>query len=291
MTSHSKNHPQAGPQKAPFSRRSILKYMASAAAACPTCLSVASAMASGKEVASAAHGAANSAAKAGHGSTNWTYGGDTGPQHWGDLKAGNKVCSMGFQQSPIDLRAAIPASPGTIKVDYKPTKLHVVNNGHTIQCNTDPGSTMMQDGEKFRLVQFHFHHPSEHAMDGRRFDMECHFVHVNDAGMLAVLGVFIEPGGENNVLAPVWRHMPTSTGEKKVNSVHIDPARLLPANRQYFRYLGSLTTPPCSEKVIWSVFSQPVQASTGQVSQFAGLFDMNARPLQGLHRRLLLKSG
>ncbi len=271
-------------QNSPFSRRSVLKYMASAAATCPTCLSAASAFASEQKAAAVA--------PMGHGAAHWSYGGDTGPEHWGDLNAGNKVCSMGFQQSPIDLRAAIPASPGRIAVNYKPTTLRVVNNGHTIQCNTDPGSTMNLDGDTFRLLQFHFHHPSEHALDGRRFDMECHFVHVNDAGTLAVLGVFIEPGGENNALAPIWHHMPHKAGgEKKVSSVHIDPNRLLPANRQYFRYLGSLTTPPCSEKVIWSVFSQPIQASTAQVGIFAGLFDMNARPLQGLHRRLLLKSG
>lgn len=281
MTTHSK--------KPPFSRRSVLKYMAGAAAACPTCLSVASALASEKQA--AAHGAAKAAADKGHGA-GWSYGGDTGPGHWGEMNAGSKVCSLGFQQSPIDLRAATPASAGTIKVDYKSTTLRVVNNGHTIQCNTDPGSSMTLDGQHFRLLQFHFHHPSEHAMDGRRFDLEAHFVHINDDGMLAVLGVFIEPGIGNDMLAPVWQHMPRSAGpEKKVSSVRIDPVRLLPVNRQYFRYLGSLTTPPCSEKVIWSVFSNPVQASTAQVGQFAGLFDMNARPLQGLHRRLLLKSG
>ena len=269
-------------QKNAFSRRSILKYMAGAAAACPTCLSVASALASQKKTAKAAK----------HGAAHWTYGGDTGPEHWGELDVGNKVCSLGFQQSPIDLRDAIPARPGAIAVNYKSTALRIVNNGHTIQCNVDPGSSVTLDGQNFRLLQFHFHHPSEHAMDGRRFDMEAHFVHINDAGMLAVLGVFIEPGGENSLLAPVWRHMPRDAGpEKKVSSVTLDPAWLLPANQQYYRYLGSLTTPPCSEKVIWSVFSEPVQASTAQIKQFASLFDMTARPLQGLHRRLLLKSG
>lgn len=267
-----------------FSRRSVMKYMASAAAVCPTCLSVASAFASENKPASATD--------KGHDAAHWTYGGDTGPEHWGNLKAGNKVCSMGFQQSPIDLRGATPSNSGKISVNYQPTTLRIVNNGHTIQCNTDAGSSMTLDGDKFRLLQFHFHHPSEHAMDGRRFDMEAHFVHINDAGMLAVLGVFIEPGGENNVLAPVWQHMPhTASPEKVVSSVRIDPVRLLPANKQYFRYLGSLTTPPCSEKVIWSVFSQPVQASRTQLGQFASLFDMTARPLQGLNRRLLLKSG
>jgi carbonic anhydrase len=270
-----------------FSRRSVLKYMAGAAAACPTCLSVASALASEK---TAAQGAAK--ASKGYGAAHWTYGGDMGPQHWGDMNAGNRVCSLGFQQSPIDLSAAISADPGSVSVDYKPTTLRVVNNGHTIQCNTDPGSSMTLDGQNFRLLQFHFHHPSEHAMDGRRFDMEAHFVHINDAGMLAVLGVFIEPGGENDVLAPVWQNMPKTAGpERKISSVMIEPVRLLPAKREYYRYLGSLTTPPCSETVIWSVFNQPVQASSAQVGQFASLFNMNARPLQGLHRRLLLKSG
>lgn len=276
-----------------FNRRSVLKYMVGAAAACPTCFSVASALA---EVKKAEHGAAKpapAAAKAseGHGAASWTYDGDTGPRHWGEMSAGNRVCSLGFQQSPIDLRDATPADPGQIQLHYQPTTLRVVNNGHTIQCNTDPGSTMILDGDHFRLLQFHFHHPSEHAIDGRRFDLEAHFVHINDDGMLAVLGVFIEPGGENDLLAPIWTHMPKSAGaERRVSSVTIEPDLLLPLDRRYFRYLGSLTTPPCSEKVIWSVFSQPVQASTSQVRQFAGLFDMNARPLQGLHRRLLLKS-
>lgn len=207
------------------------------------------------------------------------------------MSASNRVCSLGFQQSPIDLRDATPADLGQIQPTYNPTTLRVVNTGHTIQCNTDPGSSMTLDGEVFRLLQFHFHHPSEHAMDGRRFDMEAHFVHINETGMLAVLGVFIEPGGENGLLAPVWNHLPKTAGpERKVASVSIEPASLLPPDRRYFRYLGSLTTPPCSEKVIWSVFSQPVQASTAQIRQFAGLFGMNARPLQDLHRRLLLKS-
>jgi len=148
--------------------------MATAAAVCPTCLSVASAFASDNKL--------TSAADKSHEAAHWTYGGDTGPEQWGDMEAGNKVCSMGFQQSPIDLREAIPASPGQISVDYQPTRLRVVNNGHTIQCNIDAGSSMILDGETFRLLQFHFHHPSEHAMDGRRFDMEAHFVHINDAG-------------------------------------------------------------------------------------------------------------
>ena len=264
-----------------FDRRSVLRYMVSAAAACPTCLSVASALAATKKT----------TARAAKHASHWSYDGEFGPEHWGDLSLNHQVCSLGFQQSPIDLHDAIPADPGDILIDYKPTKLWIENNGHTIKCEPDPGSAIALDGRRFRLVQFHFHHPSEHAIDGQRFRMEAHFVHVHDAGMLAVLGVLIEPGDQNSLLAPIWRRMPKRAGPgKSLASEVIEPAGLLPPDRRYFRYLGSLTTPPCSEKVIWSVFSQPVQASTSQVRQFAGLFDMNARPLQGLHRRLLLKS-
>ena len=247
---------------------------------------MASAFASEK---AAGHGGA--AKKAHGGKAHWGYDGPEGPEHWGELAPGNRACSLGFQQSPIDLAKATPAQPGTIGVAYQPTSLRIVNNGHTIQCNTDPGSTANIDGRDFNLLQFHFHHPSEHAMDGKRFDMEAHFVHVGADGTLAVLGVFIEPGAGSNLLAPIWTHMPHAAGpEVKISGTTISPVDLLPNDRRYFRYLGSLTTPPCSQKVIWSVFRSPVQASSRQVGQFAQMFPMNARPLQPLHRRLLLGS-
>ena len=263
-------------------RRTVLKYLAGAAATfCPTCLSTISAFAAEKGGQGGAHGSP----------PHWGYEGAEGPMNWGQLSPEYKACSLGVQQSPIDLTAAIPADAGPIDVSYRRVPLKVINNGHTIQVNCDPGSGIMVDGKRFGLLQFHFHHPSEHALDGTRFDMEAHFVHASEDGVLAVLGVFIRQGESHPLLAPIWRAMPEKAGpERTVSSEMISPADLLPADRRYFRYLGSLTTPPCSETVIWSVYRTPVNASGEQIRQFAGLFPMNARPLQPLHRRLLLEN-
>ena len=173
-----------------------------------------------------------------------------------------------------------------MNVDYRPTTANVVNNGHTIQVNCDPGSSLNLDGVNFKLLQNHFHHPSEHLLSGRSFDLEAHFVHASADGTLAVLGVLVKPGAESAALAPVWSAMPHQPGNARGDVVQ--PADLLPADRSYFRYLGSLATPPCSQKVIWSVFRNPIEMSPDQVRQFASLFPMNARPVQRLNRRMLL---
>ncbi len=264
-------------------RRKVLKYLAGAAAVCPSCLSVASALASEKKAAAEGHGA-----KSAGGPPHWEYKGEAGPENWGELSPGFRVCDLGFQQSPIDLDSAIVANVGGIEIDYRTMPLGVVNNGHTIQVNCEPGSGMVLDGTHYKLLQYHFHHPSEHLLSGKRFDLECHYVHISDSGMLAVLGVFLQPGAHNEALAPIWSAMPREPGKSSGGSV--SPAALLPEDRGYFRYLGSLTTPPCSQKVIWSVFNSPVEISTDQVRQFASIFQMNARPVQGLHRRLLLEN-
>ncbi len=263
-----------------MNRRSIVKglVLGGAAAACPTCLGMAEALASEK-----------GAKTHGGGAPHWEYTGDAGPTHWGELSPANSVCSLGLQQSPIDIHGQISAEMDGISVDYGTTPLRVVNNGHTIQANCDPGSRIVLDGETYNLLQFHFHHPSEHQVDGKPYPMECHFVHASDSGVLAVLGVFIESGGKNATLAPIWDAMPQEAGDEvKVSSVTISPAELLPHDRRFYRYYGSLTTPPCSEKVIWSVYRQPVTASAAQINTFGTLFPMNARPIQRLNRRFLL---
>jgi len=261
-------------------RRNALKFLAGAAAAtCPTCLSLASAFAAEKST--GAHG----------GAAPWGYEGANGPEHWGDLAPANRVCGVGFQQSPIDIDNAIDAQTGGIDISYTTSPLRILNNGHTVQVNCDPGSQMQLDGQTFKLLQFHFHHPSEHTHQGRSHDMEAHLVHASDDGTLAVLGVFITEGAHNKALGPVWDNMPMSAGpENRVGSVIVAPERLLPDQRTFYRYYGSLTTPPCSEKVIWSVYGMPIEASRAQVQKFAALFPMNARPAQPLNRRFLLKS-
>ena len=264
-------------------RRSILRLAAGAAAACPTCLSITRAWASGSQ---GTHGASGAA---GRSVPHWDYEGAGAPEHWGQLEPGFRVCELGLQQSPIDLTGPIGSNLGSVRVNWRRMPLRIINNGHTIQVNCEPGSGIELDGRPFSLLQFHFHHPSEHAVDGRRHAMEVHFVHASESGALAVLGVFFEEGAHNAALAPIWDAMPPEAGPEVASGATIRPVQLLPADRAYYRYLGSLTTPPCSERVIWTVCRQTIAASRRQIAQFAELFPMNARPLQPLNRRFLLE--
>ncbi len=259
-------------------RRKFLKSaLAGFAVACPTCLAISTASASGS---------GGAAAPSEHPS--WGYEGEGGPEGWGRLEPGFRVCDLGTGQSPIDLTQPTTASLNSIDLSWRSAPVQVVNNGHTIQVNCETGSEMVLDGRRFGLAQFHFHHPSEHAVDGQRHEMEVHFVHAADNGALGVLGVFVEAGAENSTLAPIWSAMPRSQGGEARVSQNINPAGLLPRDRRFYRYFGSLTTPPCSERVIWSVFGRPITASRRQIDQFADLFPMNARPLQNQNRRQLL---
>lgn len=226
-----------------------------------------------------------SAARASRG--HWGYEGEAGPAHWAELDEGNAACGLGSQQSPIDLDAPVRAVVRDVEIHWGGSKLAVVNNGHTIQANTDAGSYSMIAGKRFDLKQFHFHHPSEHHIAGKPFPMEIHFVHAAADGALAVLGVMMAEGTANDTIGQVWDVMPSSKGEVSAPDM-IAPAHLLPAGRAFYRYAGSLTTPPCSEIVTWTVYDEPIEASGAQIGAFAGLFPNNARPLQKLHRRFLL---
>ena len=258
-----------------FGRRQALRAFAGAATviACPICR----ALAEEKKLET-------------HGGAHWTYDGEAGPESWGDLSADFKVCSLGMEQTPIDLKSTIMAETGLVEASFQQMPLTILNNGHTIQVNCAPGSRTLISGQTYDLLQFHFHHPSEHLLSGRAFDLELHFVHKSAAGRLAVLGVFIRAGKENAALAPIWAAMPREAGEPLPTGTNIEPAALLPVDRKYFRYKGSLTTPPCSEGVLWTVFKEPIEASVDQIRQFAELFPVNARPVQSLNSRFLLES-
>lgn len=217
----------------------------------------------------------------------FTYEGAEGPEHWGELAPDYATCGTGTQQSPIDLTATIPADAQDIELAWQAgSDWQVVNNGHTVQVNlTDAGSAVI-DGKSFALAQFHFHNPSEHAVAGTRAPMEVHFVHKADDGALAVLGVMLTGGGDNALLDAVMAAAPAEEGEAGLEPM--DPATLLPAERSYFRYQGSLTTPPCSEVVVWTVLKEPVAVSDSAIAAFGGIIPMNARPLQPANRRYVL---
>jgi carbonic anhydrase len=179
---------------------------------------------------------------------------------------------------------------GNISLDYRPLPIRILNNGHTIQVNADPGSSCTINGVKYDLAQFHFHHPSEHLVDGKAFEMEVHFVHKSAAGALAVVGVFFKAGSYNAGLQPIFDQMPKNEGPEAMAAGHFDPAVFIPLSRTYFRYAGSLTTPPCSEGLTWTIFREPIEASPAQIAQFAALFPNNARPVQPKNRRFLIET-
>ena len=219
----------------------------------------------------------------------WGYAGEHGPAQWGALGGDNAVCGAGREQSPVDLDGAIAAQHPEVVPSLRAGPLRIVNNGHTIQVNTPSGGHTMLGDKRFDLLQFHFHHPSEHVVAGSAFPLEVHLVHRAADGELAVLGVFFRPGAANPALAPVWAALPGSKGPEVVGTAMVDPAALLPGGK-VFRYAGSLTTPPCTESVQWVVYETPATASDEQFARFAALFPNNARPVQPLGRRFLLRS-
>ncbi len=217
----------------------------------------------------------------------WGYEGDIGPDRWGALHPSFAICDAGVQQSPIDLTGAIPAGGGGLDIEWAPTDGEVIDNGHTIQVNMSAGSSITLEGRRFSLVQFHFHAPSEHTVESAAFPLEVHFVHQAEEGDLAVIGVFLDAGDAHPALQAVWDAIP-GVDEAPAPLTGIDLNAFLPEGRGYFRYAGSLTTPPCSEVVSWVVMTDSIAVSQAQVDAFRALYPMNARPVQPLHRRFIL---
>jgi carbonic anhydrase len=222
-------------------------------------------------------------------SHHWTYEGATGPDHWAELSSEFKTCQIGQKQTPINLTGAARGNEAAPKFDYHAFPIKILNNGHTIQVNAAPGSSITIGETKYELAQFHFHHPSEHLLDGKAFEIELHLVHKSAAGGLAVVGVFLKQGKENAALKAVFDQMPAKEAPAAEVKGSVDPAQLLPAARGFYRYAGSLTTPPCSEGIVWTVFKEPIELSPAQAKQFSDLFENNARPVQSLHGRSLVE--
>ena len=220
----------------------------------------------------------------------WSYEGDAGPDRWGGLDAAEATCAAGHQQSPIDISGPISARQPQLEISWSKRPDTIVNNGHTIQLGFAEGDALKFGDRRLVLRQFHFHHPSEHLVGGKRFAMEAHFVHEAPDG-LAVIGVLMVPGQANAVFKKIVSTMPAEHGAPVAADPAIDPRRMLPAERAYFHYEGSLTTPPCSETVDWIVFAQPIEVDESDIARFGKLYPMNARPAQNRDRRFILSSG
>jgi len=225
------------------------------------------------------------------GSVHWGYEGHEGPENWGSLSKDFAICSSGKNQSPINLTKTIEAKLSPIKIDYKAVPLSIINNGHTIQVNYAAGSSISLDGHTFDLLQFHFHTPSENHIDGKSFPMEGHLVHRDAEGNLGVIAVMFNEGTKNPFIDTIWQHMPKKAGSTNtVSDVSINVNDMLPVNRDYYRFNGSLTTPPCSEGVVWMVLKNASQVSKQQVNEFHTLMGHdNNRPIQPCYARPVLK--
>jgi carbonic anhydrase len=216
-----------------------------------------------------------------HVSPHWSYDGELGPERWGELDIGFATCSSGTQQSPIDIPSHIsPGDFSALTFDYAPAPATLVDNGHTVQVNlTDGASEVELDGDRYSLVQFHFHAHSEHSVDGVYMPLELHLVHRSAGGSLAVVGVFLEIGEVNAPLSPVFDGMQHASLDPLPVVTDVDPAALLPGSLRGWAYAGSLTTPPCTEGVRWHVMSTSLQVSAAQLDAFTKRHDTNRRPV------------
>ena len=224
------------------------------------------------------------------GHAHWDYAGGAGPETWGQMKPEFAKCSSGTRQSPIDIRDGIKVNLDPVQFDYRPSAFRVLDNGHTVQVNVGPGNSIEVAGRRYDLVQFHFHRPSEERINGQQFDMVAHLVHKDIDGRLAVVAVLLDRGSAHPLVQSVWNNLPLEKGDEVAARTTLDLNALLPAERSYFTYMGSLTTPPCSEGVLWMVLKTPRPISTEQIGIFARLYPMNARPIQSASGRLIKES-
>lgn len=220
----------------------------------------------------------------------WTYSGKTGAEHWPKLSADYAACA-GKWQSPIDIRSPIRVDLAPIRFAWKPVPLAITDTGQTIEVSTDGGGNIVVDGEMYVLQGFRFRLPGEEVANGKRAAMSVQFEHRSKSGQLAIVAVPLVEGKENRLIRTLWNALPLEPGKQKtVAAIKIDPGQLLPQKREYSTYLGSLTTPPCTEGVLWLVLKHPVSLSKAQIADFAKVHKNNARPVQATNGRVVKES-
>lgn len=218
----------------------------------------------------------------------WAYEGEEGPSHWGELE-GYATCGDGTHQSPIDVSSPTEQDLTNISFHYQPSEVNILNNGHTVQVNYDAGSYIELDGTRYDVLQFHYHAPSEHTVNGQSFPAEIHIVHKNAEDSLAVVGILLQEGKQNDAFSAFIDHLPKEKTDVKDAGTTINAADFLPAVQTTYRYDGSLTTPPCTEGVQWLLMTAPVELSTAQLSTLESIFEANNRPVQPLGERTTIE--
>jgi carbonic anhydrase len=222
-------------------------------------------------------------------STHWTYAGAHGPGHWGDISPDFVQCKVGVNQSPIDIVDSVEADLPPLVLDYTTSTTDLVNNGHTAQMNVEPGSYLRVEGEEFELLQFHIHVPSEHRVNGEQFLLEVHYVHQNAKGQLAVIGVLYNEGEDPPNLARHISRIPHEINKPVPFEVSLNDLAITSVDKDYYRYNGSLTTPPCSEGVRWYVLKEILAVSKERRDVFNQLIGHDARGPQPINARPVLR--
>ena len=223
-------------------------------------------------------------------SNTWSYEGETGPANWGKINPAWAKCGSGNRQSPIDIRDGMKVELEQITFDYHPSTFNVTDNGHTVQVMVGGGNFLTVQNRMYELIQFHFHRPSEERINGKGYEMVVHLVHKDGEGRIAMLALLLERGKPQPVIQTVWNNLPLEKLETLAPAVVLDPMELLPARRDYFTFMGSMTTPPCQEGVLWLVMKEPVQASPAQLALFSRLYPLNSRPIQPGSGRIIKES-
>lgn len=224
--------------------------------------------------------------------SHWSYEGEGSPEHWGTLSEENKTCQTGMNQSPINIDTTLTAHLSPLDVLYTVGPVTIINNGHTIQAGlkTTTADTITIDGTPFTLQQFHFHAPSENTIHGKHYAMEMHLVHKDARGAVTVVAAMFDKGTANAELDKLWATMPEKSGQDTKITTQMDLNALLPADKTYWRFSGSLTTPPCSEGVTWIVLKHPLTLSAAQLEKFSHtMHHDNNRPTQPLNGRVVVE--
>jgi carbonic anhydrase len=220
----------------------------------------------------------------------WSYEGELGPANWGKINPAWAKCGDGNRQSPIDIRDGMKVELEQITFDYHPSSFNVTDNGKTVQVMVGSGNFITVNNRTYELIQFHFHRPSEERINGKGYEMVVHLVHKDGEGRIAMLALLLERGKPQPVIQTVWNNLPLEKFDTMAPAIALDPLDLLPARRDYFTFMGSMTTPPCQEGVLWLVMKEPVQASPAQMALFSRLYPLNARPTQPSSGRIIKES-
>ncbi|MGE5155645.1 MAG: carbonic anhydrase [Bdellovibrio bacteriovorus] len=217
----------------------------------------------------------------------WSYSGEQGPERWASLSPDYAQCAAGRLQSPIDIGSVerIPYSPLVFR--YRSQSLDLVNDGYGVHLLVPPGSELRLRGDVYTLTEVHFHVPGEHRINGVGSSAEIHFIHRDARGRPVIVAVRVQAGRRfNSILARITDSLPMMPGEQVAQTrVGVNPLFLLPSERDYFTYTGSLGSPPCSEPVLWFVLAKPLEIDADLIRTIARATGANARPVQPLNGR------